>query len=92
MVRKLSDQLWELRYAIDEALSNSERITAAIAALEHPGRDVEFVIDLALVDHSGPAARPQVVTQGQGMLMLNATDILFLKALKISAETGVAEP
>jgi len=94
MNQTVSELLWELKSAIGQALWSSERIRAAIAALEHTGRDVQVAFDAALVDPWRPAASSPIVTQLQpdsgGLLRLNATDLLFLQALKISAGTGAA--
>ena len=49
MDQKLSELLWELKCAIDQALWNSERISATIAALKHAGQDVQIEIDAGLV-------------------------------------------
>lgn len=91
MDKTLSDLLEELREAVNEALLNSERIKAAVAALEHVGQDVQIAIDAVLVDGDVPvkdasvgAGDPPV---SSGRLKLSATDTLFLHTLRISAET-----
>ena len=90
MDQKTAELLSELKYAIDQALWNSELIRATITALEHAGQDVRIEIDAALVHHRAPATCSAVVTHDQpdsdGHLRLNATDMLFLQALKISLE------
>jgi hypothetical protein len=79
---------------MDEAFGKSGRVIAAIVALQHAGQGVKIAIDTSLVDIavSGPRSH---ATEGQsdfgGLLMLNATDMLFLRDLKISVEIGVAE-
>jgi hypothetical protein len=92
MDQKISELLWELKCAIDQALWNSDRISATIAALKHAGQGVQIAIDAALVDYAVPAASSPVGVRGQpgsgGLLELSATDLLFLRALKISVETA----
>jgi hypothetical protein len=87
------DMLLELRCAMDEAFGKSERVIAAIVALQRAGQGVKIAIDTALVDIPVPAVYfPS--TEGHsivgGQLILNATDMLFLRCLKISVESGSA--
>jgi hypothetical protein len=87
-----SDLLSELRYAMDEAFGKSERVIASIVAIQHAGQAVKIAIHTAFEDIRAPAARflAEEADSG-GMLTLNATDLVFLRDLKISVETGVAE-
>lgn len=88
-----SDLLSELRCAMDEAFGKSERVIGAIVALQRAGQGVKIAIATALVDIPVPAAHSPT-TEGHsifgGQLMLNATDMLFLRGLKISVESGSA--
>jgi hypothetical protein len=61
-------------------------------ALQRAGQAVKIAIHTALEDIQVPAARflAEEADSG-GMLTLNATDMLFLRNLKISVETDVAE-
>jgi hypothetical protein len=81
--------LFELRYAMDEAFGQSERVIAAIVALQNAGQGVKIAIDTALVDAGVPSA-PSPAREAQpdsvGVLMLDANDMLFLRDLKISVE------
>jgi hypothetical protein len=93
MDQSKSDMLLELRYAMDEAFGKSDRVIAAIVALQRAGKGVKIAIDTALVDIPVPAVHfPR--TEGHsvfgGQLILNATDLLFLRGLKISVESGSA--
>ena len=94
MDQRHSDLLLELRYAMDEAFGKSERVIAAIMALQRSGKGVKIAIDTALVDipvstaHS-PAKEGH--SHPGGLLILNASDMRFLRDLKISVETAVAE-
>ena len=92
MDHRYSNLLSELRYAMDEAFGKSERVSAAIMAVQHAGKGVEIAIHAALVDlpQAGSPAN-EGHTESRGMLTLNATDMLFLRALKISVETGVGK-
>ncbi len=94
MYQRHWDLLVELRYAMDEAFGKSERIMAAIAALQRAGQGVKIAIDTALVDIPACAAHFPA-TEGRsdsgGLLMLNASDMLFLQDLKITVETAIAE-
>ena len=95
MDQKLSGLLGELGDAISEAVWKSERIAAAMAALLQAGQDVQVAIDAAVVDGEGEGTASPIVLQGQsesdGLLMLNATDTLFLRTLRIDGEAGVDE-
>jgi hypothetical protein len=95
MDQKLSELLSELKDAINEALWKSERVAAAMALLEQEGLDVQIAIDAALVDGVLPALNSPVAAQGETdapvQLMLDATDVRFLRKLKISVETGITE-
>jgi hypothetical protein len=78
---------------MDEAFVKSERVIAAIMALQRAGQGVKIAIDTALVDIGVPTA-PFPATLGRshsGALILDANDMLFLQDLKISIGTGVAE-
>jgi hypothetical protein len=90
MDKKLSDLLGELGKAINEAVWKSERIAAALAALEEAGQDIDIEIDAALVDGEvGGEASPIVIegpSESDGLLTLNATDIQFLRALRIDGK------
>jgi hypothetical protein len=94
MDQRHSDLLSELRCAMDEAFGRSERVIAAIVALQHAGQAVKIAIDTALADIGVPPARSsakQGHSDSGGLLTLSATDMLFLRDLKISIEIGVAE-
>jgi hypothetical protein len=81
--QKYRDLLSELRYAIDKACGQSERVIAAIVALQQAGQGVVISIETALVDRGVPSGPSPVVARGQpacgGLLVLNATDKLFLR-------------
>jgi hypothetical protein len=87
------DMLSELRYAMDEAFGKSDRVIAAIVALQRAGKGVKIAIDTALVDIPVPGAHSPSTEDHSilgGQLILNATDLLFLRGLKISVESGSA--
>ena len=95
MDQKLSNLLGELGEAISETMWESERIAAAIAALEQAGHDIQIKIDATLVDDEVEGEASPIVIQGpsesDGLLTLNATGIRFLRTLRIDGETGVEE-
>jgi hypothetical protein len=88
MNQEIWEQLRELRNAITEAVSRSERVSNAAAALMRSGRDVQIQIDAALVDGETHTDDSTGVIQGErdsaGALMLDPGDRLFLQALRIS--------
>jgi hypothetical protein len=90
MDKKLSDLLGELGKAISEAVWKSDRIAAALAALEEAGQDIDIEIDAALVDGGVEGEASPLVIEGpsksDGLLTLNATDIQFLRALRIDGK------
>jgi hypothetical protein len=90
MNEEVSGLLSELKYAIDQALWGSERISEAIAALAHVGENVQIAVDASLLDHEAAAAYSPIVPQGTpcsaALFRLNAKDMQFLGALKISSE------
>jgi hypothetical protein len=90
MDQKLADLLGELGKAINEAVWKSERIAAALAALEEAGQDIDIEIDAALVDGGvGGEVSPMVIegpSESNGLLTLNATDIQFLRTLRIDGK------
>jgi hypothetical protein len=90
MDQHLSDLLWELREAINEAVLNSERLAKAMAALERDGRDARIAMDISLVDDGLPQESRQTVSPADSevRLTLNSFDMLFLRTLRISVETA----
>ena len=78
------DMLSELRYAMDEAFGKSDRVIAAIVALQRAGKGVKIAIDTALIDIPVSVER----SSAGGLLILNAFDMRFLRDLKISVETA----
>jgi hypothetical protein len=78
---------------MDEAFGKSDRVIAAIVALQRAGKGIKIAIDTALVDIPVPAVhfpRTEDHSIFGGQLILNATDLLFLRGLKISVESGSA--
>ncbi len=75
----------DLGTAINESLSNSEHISAAIASIKDAGYDVFLVLEatIGFNKRSGEAETPlpQVPV---GELNLTSQDTRFLKSLKIS--------
>lgn len=90
----------ELGNAINESLSDSERIAGAIGEIKRAGYDVFLVLeatigfnkraetgDQAGTDlHSSPAAEGSI--RSSGRIRWTSQDHKFLRALKISVEDG----
>ncbi|MBM3812739.1 MAG: hypothetical protein FJW20_14015 [Acidimicrobiia bacterium] len=86
----------ELGNAINESLSDSERIAAAIAEIKSAGYDVFLVLEATIGfnkredgDEEGEMEAEQQTNirfEGPGKLRWTSQDHKFLKALKISTE------
>jgi hypothetical protein len=79
---------------MDEALGKSRRVIAAIMALQHAGHCFNITVDTTLTDIGIPGASSPATTRhsySEGLLTLNAADMLFLRDLKISVEIGTAD-
>lgn len=102
MEEKLKDLMQELGNAINESLSDSDRIAAAIGEIKRSGYDVFLVLeatigfnkrDEAAEDSDEPegdsAAQPPAKRkfESTGKIKLTSQDQKFLKALKIAIDT-----
>ncbi|GAB4367386.1 MAG: hypothetical protein OHK0021_10760 [Bryobacter sp.] len=93
MDENLKDLMQELGNAINESLSDSERIAAAIGEIKRAGYDVFLVLEAtigfnkreddedAITDDSIPQT-----FEATGKLKWNSQDAKFLKALKIAID------
>jgi hypothetical protein len=94
---KLKDLVQELGNAINESLSDSDRIAGAIGEIKRAGYDVFLVLeatigfnkrdeeeDGATDSVSDSSAEP--VREANGKIRLTSQDQKFLRALKISVE------
>jgi hypothetical protein len=99
---KLKDLMQELGNAINESLSDSDRIAAAIGEIKRAGYDVFLVLEATIGfnkrDESGEyegdeeaeavesEAPPKRKFESTGKIKLTSQDQKFLKALKIAIE------
>jgi len=95
---KLKDLVQELGNAINESLSDSDRIAGAIGEIKRAGYDVFLVLEAtigfnkrdeeeaAIAESSSDAAAEPVQYESNGKIRLTTQDQKFLRALKISVE------
>jgi hypothetical protein len=98
---KLKELMQELGNAINESLSDSDRIAAAIGEIKRAGYDVFLVLEATIGfnkrDESGEyegeeeaeaeaEAPPKRKFESTGRIKLTSQDHKFLKALKIAIE------
>jgi uncharacterized protein (UPF0335 family) len=101
MEKTLDDRLKQLMKrlgeAINESLSESEHIGDAIAKIKAHGYDVFLVLEATIgfskreADEDEPAGEPVTATMRRGsepdaQFKINASDMKFLKSLRISVE------
>ena len=99
MEDRLKDLMQELGNAINESLSDSDRIAAAIGEIKRAGYDVFLVLEATIGfnkreegDESGDEeavqteAAPEPTRRRVGKIKLTSQDHKFLKALKIAIE------
>lgn len=100
MDEKLKELMQELGNAINESLSDSERIAAAIGEIRRAGYDVFLVLEatigfnkrsedgeLEMEEQPAEAA----VGSAPGKIVWTSQDQKFLRALKITAEEEYSE-
>jgi hypothetical protein len=91
---RLKELMQELGNAINESLSDSDRIAGAIGEIKRAGYDVFLVLEATIGfnkrdDHedSELADRtPEPIRESTGKIRLTSQDHKFLRALKISVE------
>lgn len=94
MDEKLKELMQELGNAINESLSDSERIAAAIGEIRRAGYDVFLVLEATIGfnkrsdDGDNEMDEPAEATVGTapGKIVWTSQDQKFLRALKITAE------
>ncbi len=100
MEEKLKDLMQELGNAINESLSDSDRIAAAIGEIKRAGYDVFLVLEATIGfnkrddsddnDESDSEAQSEPPTkrkfESTGKIKLTSQDQKFLKALKIAID------
>ena len=93
---KLKELVQELGNAINESLSDSDRIAGAIGEIKRAGYDVFLVLEATIgfnkreeedeaQSETGESAEP-VQYDAHGKIKLTSQDQKFLRALKISVE------
>jgi hypothetical protein len=94
---KLKDLMQELGNAINESLSDSDRIAAAIGEIKRAGYDVFLVLEATIgfnkreesdedSDTDVDAAEPKRRFETNGKIKLTTQDQKFLRALKIAID------
>ena len=93
MDENLKELMQELGNAINESLSDSERIAAAIGDIKSAGYDVFLVLEATIGfnkreddDEGGGTATMPESFEAMGKMSWNSQDTKFLKALKISLD------
>lgn len=91
---KLKELMQELGNAINESLSDSDRIAGAIGEIKRAGYDVFLVLEATIGfnkrededDNEAVEHQPETVRESTGKIRLTSQDQKFLRALKISVE------
>lgn len=93
---RLKELMQELGNAINESLSDSDRIAGAIGEIKRAGYDVFLVLEATIgfnkrEDEDESEAeieerQPEPVRESTGKIRLTSQDQKFLRALKISVE------
>jgi hypothetical protein len=94
---RLKDLMQELGNAINDSLSDSDRIAGAIGEIKRAGYDVFLVLEATIgfnkregeqEDSEGERVAPEhpVQYESNGKIRLTSQDQKFLRALKISVE------
>ncbi len=90
MDEQLKHLMEELRNAINESLSESERIAEVIGNIKHAGYDVFLVLSAPIGfnrrEESIKKEPLKSVTNPSGRVRFTTQDAKFLKALKISVD------
>ncbi len=95
MDEKLKELMQELGNAINESLSDSDRIASAIGEIKRAGYDVFLVLEATIgfnkreeseEDEHPQPAEPLTHYDANGKIRLTSQDQKFLRALKISIE------
>lgn len=93
MDERLKELMQELGNAINESLSDSDRIAAAIGEIKRAGYDVFLVLEATIgfnkrtdsEDGEEPESQP-VQFEAPGKIRWTSQDAKFLKALKIATD------
>ncbi len=94
---RLKELMQELGNAINESLSDSDRIAGAIGEIKRAGYDVFLVLEATIgfnkrddedsdSEHGEHDSEPRLHMESAGRIRLTTQDHKFLRALKISVE------
>jgi hypothetical protein len=91
---KLKDLMQELGNAINESLSDSDRIAAAIGEIKRAGYDVFLVLEATIGFNKRDEAEEEAEAESEpkrrfetnGKIKLTSQDQKFLRALKIAID------
>ncbi len=96
MEEKLKDLMQELGNAINESLSDSDRIAAAIGEIKRAGYDVFLVLEATIGFNKREDSEDEAEPEGEsepkrrfetnGKIKLTSQDQKFLRALKIAID------
>ena len=91
MEDRLKTLMHDLGNAINDSLSDSERIAEAIGEIKHAGFDVFLVLEATIgfnkrEENEMPAMPSQEMRISSGKMRFTSQDHRFLKALKIAVE------
>ena len=95
MDERLKELMQELGNAINESLSDSDRIAAAIGEIRRSGYDVFLVLEATIgfnkrsddeASEETDADTPQAASSSSGEIRWTTQDHKFLRALKISVD------
>jgi hypothetical protein len=86
----LKELMKELGTAINDTLSNSEKISDAIGKIRKAGYDVFLVLEATIGFNKRPEETSETPSvqeeEGEGRLQITSQDLKFLKSLKISID------
>jgi hypothetical protein len=87
----LKQLMKELGAAINDTLSNSDRISEAISKIRSSGYDVFLVLEATIgfnrrQEAAGDESAETVGFDGEAQLNITSQDVKFLKSLKISID------
>ncbi len=93
MEERLKGLMQELGNAINESLSDSDRIAEAIGEIKRAGYDVFLVLEATIgfnkredSDENGEPVETSTATATTGKIRLTSQDQKFLRALKIAVD------
>lgn len=91
MDERLKELMQELGKAINESLSDSDRIAEAIGEIKRAGYDVFLVLEATIgfnkrEDSESEEGEPAVSYDASGKIKWTSQDHKFLKALKIAVD------